>query len=413
MRKLFAIALVALLLGVGLVATIETDPGYVLVAYGNYTLEASLWVGSLLLLLLVLLVFLLLRLTYQVLSGQRSLASWLGARKSRKAQRLSTGGLISFIEGNWLTARRELLQGAKHNEAPLLNYLLAARCSAQLHDTDKVHEYLRSAGDCEPAAAMAVEISLAEIKLQAGEYHQAIAALNHSTRNPSRHPRVLSLLCQAYEGLQDWDKLLELLPQLQKQKALNSEGSEQLERQIYLHRLAQSGTNLEQLRASWKAVPKHLQSESAFVEAYAHNLIAAADHSAAEKTILHALKRDWQITLVRLYAYIEADSSRQLAKAESWLAAHPAEPQLLLCVGRLSARDGSWGKARDYFESAYRLEKSAEICAELGRLVDALGEPTVAAAYFREGLLLQQETNLPVLPTPDKLVQDTRIGASS
>ena len=47
MRKLFAVTLFALLLGVGVIALIETDPGYVLVAYGNYTLETSLWVGLL------------------------------------------------------------------------------------------------------------------------------------------------------------------------------------------------------------------------------------------------------------------------------------------------------------------------------------------------------------------------------
>ena len=64
MRKLFAIALVTLLLGAGIVGIIETDPGYVLVAYGNYTLEASLWVGLLLLLLLVVALFIVLRLVY-------------------------------------------------------------------------------------------------------------------------------------------------------------------------------------------------------------------------------------------------------------------------------------------------------------------------------------------------------------
>jgi HemY protein len=62
MRKLFVVALVALLVGVGIVALIQTDPGYVLVSYGNYTLETSLWVGLLLLLLLVLSMWLLLRL---------------------------------------------------------------------------------------------------------------------------------------------------------------------------------------------------------------------------------------------------------------------------------------------------------------------------------------------------------------
>jgi HemY protein len=100
-----------------------------------------------------------------------------------------------------------------------------------------------------------------------------------------------------------------------------------------------------------------------------------------------------------------------LSRAEGWLADHPKEPQLLLCLGRLSARDELWGKARDYFENAYRLEKSAEICAELGRLLDALGEPTVAAAYYREGLLLQED-KLPELPKPDRFVHDAQLVAN-
>ncbi|CAA0126306.1 Protein HemY [Halioglobus japonicus] len=411
MRKLFAIALVALLLGVGIVAIIKTDPGYVLMAYGNYTLEASLWIGLLLILLLVVLIFLILRLVYQVFSGQRTLVSWLGARKVNKAQRLSARGMISFIEGNWQVARRQLIQGAKHSEAPLQNYLMAARASAQLDDTDKVHEYLRSAGDADPAAAVAVEISLAEMKLQAGEYSQAIAALQNATANPGQHPYVLSLLCQAYQGMGDWKQLLELLPQLQKHKVLPSADFQQLEYQVYLHTLENGSANLEQLQGIWKKMPRHLQGNADLVALYVRALIALSDHSTAEKTILKVLKHEWQISLVRLYAYVQSDTAKQLAKAESWLEAHADEPQLLLCLGRLSSRDELWGKARDYFESAYRLEKSGEVCAELGRLLDALGEPTVAAAYYREGILLQ-EGDLPVLPKPDKFVHDPRVVAS-
>ena len=155
MRKLFATALVALLLGVGIVAVIETDPGYVLVSYANYTLKASLWVGLLLLLLSVLSIYLLLQLAYRIVGGRRSLVSWLGTRKTRNALRLTTRGLISFTEGNWQTARRQLLRGAQHNEVPLLNYLLAARASAQLHDTAEVQEYLHTAGEHDPGATVA------------------------------------------------------------------------------------------------------------------------------------------------------------------------------------------------------------------------------------------------------------------
>jgi HemY protein len=408
MRKLFAMALVALLLGVGIVAVIETDPGYVLVSYGNYTLEASLWVGLLLLLFLVLALYLLVQLTYWVVGGRRSVAAWLGARKVRNAQRHTSRGLISFIEGNWLAARRQFLRGAQHNEAPLMNYLLAARASAQLHDTAKVDEYLRAAGDAEPGAATALQFARAELHLQAGEYQQAVAALELPAIKTNRHPYVLTLLRLAYQGLPDWDKLLDLLPQLQKHKLLSGEEFEQLQRQVHRDRLAQGNSDLQQLRANWQKLPKHLQRDAAMVEVYVDNLLRLGDQDAAEDALLYALKQEWSVALVRQYGYVHSvNATRQLVRAESWLVAHPDEPQLLLCLGRLSAREKLWGKARDYFESSYRLQSSPEVCAELGRLLTALGQPQVAAAYFSEGLLLQ--TTLPALPMPDKTVPDTRL----
>ncbi|HEY6131956.1 MAG TPA: heme biosynthesis protein HemY, partial [Halioglobus sp.] len=147
--------------------------------------------------------------------------------------------------------------------------------------------------------------------------------------------------------------------------------------------------------------------DAGMVEVYAANLIRLGDHGAAERIIERTLKSGWSIALVRQYGYAQGyDVSRQLAQAESWLAAHPEEPQLLLCLGRLSARAKLWGKARDYFESSYRLERSAEICAELGRLLTALGDARTASAYFGEGLLLR-ENYLPELPMPDKTTSDS------
>jgi len=407
MRKLFAIALVALLLGVGVVAVIQTDPGYVLVSYGNYTLEASLWVALLVLLLFVLSVYLLLRLAFRIFGGRRSLFSWLETRKVRNALRLSNQGLISFTEGNWLTARRQLLRGVQNNEAPLVNYLLAARSSAQLNEPDKAQEYLHAAAEAEPGAAVAVEIALAETKLQAGEYAAALAALNQATHNVARHPHVLNLQRQAYQGLQDWDKLADLLPQLQKHKLISTEDLQLLERQVHLNRLEQAYANPLEVRAYWQKVPKHLQRDAAVIEGYVRGLIRLGDHDEAENTLQRALKQEWSVALVRQYGFVQSsDAPRQLARAEAWLVGHPEDPQLLLCLGRLAARDKLWAKSRDYFESSYRLERSAEICAELGRLLTGLGEPKVAAAYFREGLLLRENT-LPELPMPDKMASDS------
>jgi HemY protein len=414
MRKLFAIILVALLLGVGVVAVIETDPGYVLVSYGNYTLETSLWVGLLLLLLFTLLIYAVLRLVYRLVGGQRYLVSWLGTRKAHHASRLTTRGVTSFVEGNWSKARGQLLRGAQHNDAPLINYLLAARSSHHLDDADGVSVNLGAAQDVESAAA-AVELTRAEMLLHAGQQQQAIDTLEPLRRNAARHPRVLELLRLAFHGLQDWEKLAGLLPELKKHKLLAGDDLQQLQSDTAVGLLLQSAAAGEdQLGNCWQKLPAELKRDPQMVRRYAGLLVEHGANAAAEKVILRALKQQWDPALVRHYGYLESDNvPAQLAKAESWLAAHPEDAELLLCLGRLSARDKLWGKARDYFESSYRLQHTSETCAELGRLLVALGEPKVAAAYFREGLLLEEEDKLPQLPMPEKLVPHSQRLAGS
>lgn len=411
MRKLFAIILFALLLGVGVVALIETDPGYVLVSYGAYTLETSLWVGMLLLLALVLLVFYGLRLVYRLLSGQRSLVSWFGNRATTQARRQTVRGLVSYVEGHWLKATRQLERAAQHNDLPVANYLLAAKASGKLGDTDKVHEFLRAAGDADESAAAAVDITLARMLLEEGEAEKALATLECSSAGAANHPTALLLMNSAYASLDDPEGQLRLLPALRKHKALDEAGLEALEGEIHRARLAAAPN--QKVKDAWQEMPQRLRHEPALILQYVRRLLAMDDNSEAEKQLQKALKHQWQDVLVNEYGLVAGpDSSRQLSLAESWLAAHSEDKTLLLALGRLAARDKLWGKARDYYESSYRIEASAEVCAELGRLLTDLGEPKVAAAYFREGLLLAEE-DLPELPRPEQhLSQSQRMARS-
>jgi HemY protein len=411
MRKLFLLLLIALLLGVAVVAVIETDPGYVLVAYGNYTVETSLWVGLLILALFTLAIYALVRLFRRLIGGQNSVASWLGSRRSRASSRLTTRGLISFIEGNWQRARKQLLRGARNSEAPLVNYLMAARASYRLNEPDKMREYLGAAEEAEAEAGIAVELTQAELKLHARQYEQALATLVRARRNAGRHPYVLDLLHRAYYGLKDWEELAQLLPELRKYKVLDNEALDRLERETYTSLLA-AGARIDDdgdaLRAAWQRMPGHLNQDEAVLADYVALLVAKGNHAAAEKVINRALKQRWDSNLVRQYGYLESEHpARQLAQAESWLSAHTDDLQLLLCLGRLAAREKLWGKSRDYFESAYRLAPTPEVCAELGRLLVALGEPKVAAAYYREGLQGSQ-IGLPELPMPEAIVPPAR-----
>ncbi len=412
MRKIFAIILIALLLGVGVVAVIKTDPGYVLMSYGNYTLETSLWVGLVLLLLFTALVYAVLRLVYRLLGGHRSLVGWLDSRRVRQAARHTTQGLISLIEGNWATSRRQLLRGAPHSELPLVNYLLAARASAELHDTAKMSEYLGAAQQTGPDASTAVELARAAMLLDLGEFDQAAAALDQLEGAAASTPRALVLRYRTHFELQHWDELAAILPELKKRNLVAAGELQKRQRDIDVNRL-QAADSPQGLSAAWQKLPKDRQHDTGLVRIYAGLLLRAGDGEAARKVLVKALKREWDPALADLYGRLEeTDTSAALAQAERWLAAHPEDPQLLLALGRLAAREKLWGKARDYFESSYRLQRTPEVCAELGRLLTGTGDTGVAAAYFREGLLLC-ESELPTLPVPDKAISRAQQLAAS
>ncbi|MFT5709635.1 MAG: HemY protein [Halioglobus sp.] len=413
MRKLFIIILAALLAGVAVVALIETDPGYILLAYGNYTLESSLWVGLLAIALFTFTVYFLLRLVRKALSGQNSLAGWLGNRQSRKSSRLTNQGLFSFIEGSWTKSRRQLLGGVKGNNSPVLNYLGAARASQALNEPDKALQYLDAARNAQSGADVVVELTQAEMYLRSGEYKQALAVLEKSRGSIAKHPYMLELMYKAYIALADWSELEKLLPEMKKHKTLGADELQKLERKTYASLLTSSASGASdstatQLQAQWQKLPAELKRDQGFCRAYVALLVQCGDIDCAEKIILRSLKKDWDTQLVRQYGLMKcANTGKQLTQAESWLAAHDGDAQLLLCLGRLCARDSLWGKARDYYEASYRLQRSAEICAELGRLLYGMGEETVSGAYFREGLLLAQPS-LPQLPMPGKDVFRSR-----
>jgi HemY protein len=406
MRKILILILLALLLGAGLVALIEASPSYMLLSYGHYTLETSLWVGLAGLLLIAGLLYLLLRLPAKLFGRRNSVAGWVGGRRAEAASRLTSRGLIDFAEGNLGKSRRELLRGARSSAVPLINYLLAARASAQLGEPEKTHQYLGAALESEAEAETAVDITRAELQLEAGQYAPAAATLARARAGAARHPRVLELLRRAYQGAGDWQALAKLLPELRKHGALPEGELQALERQAFTALLQQGGErrdgeSLERLQHCWQQMPAGLKQDPALIRVCAGLLLELGAHDAAGKLLVRALKHAWDPALVRLYGYVQgSDLPGQLAFAESLLPAHPGNAELLLCVGRHAARNALWGKARDYFEACYRVGGGAESCAELGRLLEALGEPKFAAAYFREGLL-QRESGLPELPLPD------------
>ena len=405
MKRWFIASLIVLLASVGLVMLMEYDPGYVLISYGHWTLESTLWVGIAALLLVVYLLYKL----FGLIRSSSSLRHWFSGRRYRRSQEQTTRGLIAFIEGNWQTSERLLTKAAAKSETPLVNYLVAARASHALGDEAQTKQFLKLADQSTSGAGIAVDLTQAELQLRSGHLEQSLATLKRVRRNASKHPYVLRLLKSVYLGLKDWSELLALLPELKKFQVVSEQELQSLELQASENSLTAAArlpkNPVGELEKVWQSLPKTAQRHSGVVAAYARELVALGQAGRAEKVIRAQLKRDWVPALVELYGRVEGeDVSKQLIYAEDWLKERNNDAALLLCLGRLSLRNALWGKAREYFESSRKLENSSEVCAELGRLLAHLGEHQKSNDYYEQGLMLATD-GLPALPLPSKRLE--------
>lgn len=408
MKRLFIAVLVTLLLAALLAAAIASEPGYILLAFGHYTLETTAWVGLALLFATLLVMYLTASLLHRGLRRAGMIGRWRVERRVRRDQQLATRGIIAQIEGNTVRARRQFERAALVSNTPLISHLLSARASAALGDTTAMEMSLRRAEQARPSAPSAVLLTRAELELKAGQPQVALATLQRLGRNAHRLPQALLLQRDALLQIGDWPTLLALLPELRRHLKPTEAEYEALEIRAGQGQLdAAAAQGSEALRDSWRQLPKPLRRLPALVARYAGWLLRDGADAEAEAVLNDALKRGWDSALADLYGRTQGvDVRRQLTTAEGWLTAHGDDAVLLRCLGRLALRNQLWGKARDYFETSLRLFESsgdrsgcAETSAELGRLLQQLGERDAAARCFERGLGAALPA-LPNLPLP-------------
>lgn len=398
MKSLLLVLAVALVLG-GLVGVLVTrDPGYVLVAYEGLALETSLWLALLFLVLVYLAIWLLVASFRYVGSGRGSLVRWNQRRRDRAARDQTVRGLLLMAEGRWTEARKLLEGAARRVEAPLINYLNAARAAHEAGDQRGRDELLRAAHESTPGARFAVGLTQAELQRSQGQWEPCLATLLQLYRQAPRHAQVLRMLVDCYRHLEDWQAILELVGALRKNRALDAAALLALQLEAWRGRLRGAR---ESPHALWERVPKELRREAALVVAFATAMAAAGENGHAEAVLRAALSHTWNPELVRLYGtLVTAEPGAQLVVAEGWLKERPNDPDLLLALGRISLMNRQWAKAREYLEASLRLRRTAEAQGELGRLCTALGESE------RGGELLAQALDgLPSLPLPERTAQ--------
>ncbi|MEH6617258.1 MAG: heme biosynthesis HemY N-terminal domain-containing protein [Porticoccus sp.] len=372
--------------------------GYVLIAFGNYTIDMSLWTLVLLILVLWVLVRLLTCLLRAMVEpGQKFLRNRVSVRQQRYRKRTAKG-LLQFIEGRWSQARNNLKRAAKHSDMPLVNYLAAANAAYELGDKEDANRLLVKAEQVAPGGELAIGLAQAKMYLQDERYEEALAILQRLHQSASDHPLVLRLLERAHRGLNDWRSLEKLLPDLRRFKVYDKPTLLSVESEVYsslmlaLAGQAKSSGKSDDTKALiqlWQEMPSAIRADKQVLLSYISSLHQLGESNLAESLLRKSLKTNWDDALVRLYGLVGGDDpQKQLIIGEAWLRERPNDPELMLALGRLSQRNQLWGKARDYLESSLALRAQPDAYAELARLMVQLGEHEKSAQYYQQGLML-------------------------
>jgi HemY protein len=401
MRWLLAVLLIltmAVLLGL----YVHNDSGYVLIALGHRTIELSLSLFVILLVLGFAAVWLLLYVFNSLWGMPGSLKRWRMRQRRERARRDTLRGLAQLAEGNWEKAEHFLVRHAHDSEIPLLNYLAAARAAQKQNLMEKRDEYFAMARQSATDDAFAVDLSKAELQLLSGQLPEALQNLMPLYAQAPRHPQVLFLLARAYEAMRNWNELRELLPRLQRRDVFGEQQLSLLEQRVYreLLTLATQHNNVTELNTIWQAQPRAMRQNVDMARHYIRCLLTLDQHVLAEEVVRDTLKRGYDGDLIYLYGIINGkEKDRQLASAEKWLEGNERDPVLLLTLGRLCYNNQLWGKARAYLEASLGIEPRSDTYRELGQLLEKINQPKEAAVYYRKGLILAQDERLDDLLT--------------
>lgn len=397
MRRRLLKAVFFLLIACGVLFLLWRGDGYLLIAYGTKTIEMTLWIAALVIVSLYVALWFARKLMLGGVEMVRRFREIFLFGSVERAQKRAATGMVDYLTGDWLGARKKLVRTLDKVEYPLANYIAAARSSFEMGDEAEADNILDKALTL-AHSELPVALTRARLHVQSGRYENAIEILKPIDIKMPRQAAVLDLMHHIYIAQKNWRALEDMFPVMRKAKVLSNVEFEALEVLLACEKMKalseQSKSlliaeRLPALQSLWKSYSRSVQKLPAVVTAYAQALTENYQDQEAEVIVRKALSSNWYEPLVSLYGRLQVkEIHSQIRTVEGWLKSKPQDPALLLSMGRLMLRNQQWELAREYFQRSLNQQQSLEAMVELARLMEKLGDHKKSADYYQQSLLL-------------------------
>ncbi|MFT7684523.1 MAG: HemY protein [Moritella dasanensis] len=386
------IVLIALLLAGAIGAPyLMGNKGYVMIAAGDYIIDAT--VSSAVIMVigfyfgLLAIEALINKLTYSL--------GWFNRFHQARAKIQTEKGILALASGDFKKAETLTLKAAKKSQVPVLNYLAAAQSAQGLGNEGKRDEYLLLAHKNANNNTLAVEITQAKLQVEQQQFEQAFASLSALHDKYPKHKVVLALFKNVCIERKEWGQLLALIPQLQKQKLLTSNETDELRKHSHFEHLGEVAKQQGStgLLDTWSALPKTLKHDGRYLAETASLLMGRNDDQSAYLLIMDALSHELYPELVSLtptlnltdyHALIERLKRLQQTREGSGL--------LAVCIGQLMVKEGRWSEAAEELSQGISQSPSTSAYVALAQAYEKLGRVNEANTTYKQSLSYHQQT---------------------
>jgi len=374
-----------LLIGLGVNFLLE-DNGYVLIQFLEYSLETSLPIFGLILVVFYLLV----RLIAVVWSSPSILKQRLTAKKREKSNQRILDGLKLMGVGEFTKAVKKIKPAVSDADGSVLPYLIAAEASVKDENAESYKDWLEQARQKFPEIETYIHLHAAKLMIEAKNYDAALQVINTALIDEPNNPVLLKLLSQVFYETSDWQSLT------QKAKTILSQTGKdlKLERffaEAFTHQSSMLSGNTEKIKNLWRQLPSVIENQPSVLAARLESIMADGQHESAEKELRKAIPRSWHHELIKLYAKLNAPDLATLSKrVDRWLVDRPRDANLWLAASQIAKRDELWTQAKQFLERSIDNKETALAYNELGLILLALGQEDEAIKAFNKALDLNK-----------------------
>ena len=178
--------------------------GYVLLEFFQYSLETSVPV----LLLGMLLGYLLIRILNLIWRSPRIIREMLANRSAKRTQRLLNDSLILLSKGDTRRAKKKLKSASSTNHPILQSFLLNIQMSIESGDIAESHNWVAKASSKLPDVKDYIHTFASKLLIDAGCHIDARSYVDELIESNPKNPAANQLLFKILQGTRDYDLIL-------------------------------------------------------------------------------------------------------------------------------------------------------------------------------------------------------------